>query len=727
MPESSSESVSSLQPPRKSSAVISRPLTAILLFLGAIGFGGLSIWIRFLARQNGRFVLSESDRVLTSLPIGLVLTVLACVLAGCVGLGLALRHDIRLHAAWQWLRNWIRRHPFYAITLALAVFIGAVDWYEFFYDPFSRRWGPYIYRLRDDLQIWLLWFSLVTAALGLSALCQNVSALGEKMILWRQRLTSRPLLWWLLILILPVLMGAGLCVGALEGIPHFSDSLTYLMQGRILWHGSLSLPSPKHIELFQHSLFFLSTDGRFYGKYPLGWPSILGTFDHFHLGFLANAVLASILALLTAGLARPTVGRKYALVAAGMVAGSPWVWFHAAEFASHVASACAVTAFLLLFICLFQNAKEKSLSPQASPDDSHPGFLRLCALALVTGLVLGAAILIRPGDAANFALPVIALAAYGLIRHLSRWIGLNFFITLGALAGVAIYFWSNSVTTGHPLLSPYKLEGRWQSDWNPTFMSAIARFFFQLIEINHRFPGSGLGGFTFALAGWLIWKQHAAHHHHAEKISSTALGLVLASTTIFFVFNTAFGFTNVWWGPRWLLPVVPLLAILLAVGFVHFWQQSENAHLSTPDSAETQKKNESAQAASQLVMLLLLAAITSGTLLRYAGQFYELKLNPPHSVSAAVHKQIQAMGITHAVVAMPLMGKRAPLDARAGLVFLSVPFESNQVIYVRAVPGWQEMVKDDFPTRRRYEVVPDKNDASGFQINDLDSEKTSPP
>ena len=119
------------------------------------------------------------------------------------------------------------------------------------------------------------------------------------------------------------MLGGSLCLLALDGVPHFSDALTYQMQGRIIADGRLSLESPQHPELWIHSLFFVTSEqhidpatnqwayegSRFFGKYPIGWPMIVGLFDRFDLGFLANGALVALLTVLTAMVAMQVASR----------------------------------------------------------------------------------------------------------------------------------------------------------------------------------------------------------------------------------------------------------------------------------------------------------------------------------------------------------------------------------------------------------------------------------
>jgi hypothetical protein len=104
---------------------------------------------------------------------------------------------------------------------------------------------------------------------------------------------------------------------------------------------------------------------------------------------------------------------------------------------------------------------------------------------------------------------------------------------------------------------------------------------------------------------------------------------------------------------------------------------------------------------------------------RFGGQFYQNRLVPPHRVSAAVERAIEARGLTHVVVAMPGNNPSAmpPIDTRAGLAFMAAPLEDNPVIYVRIVPGWQGLAAESFPGRPLYQVSADPQSPTGFRID----------
>lgn len=685
------------------------PIRGMMLLAGAVGCGLLSIWIWMLGRVDGRFVLLDREHVAATLPNWLVMATAAGAGLGFAGLVWALLRDSRLRSAIAWCFTWMKQHRLASCLIAAIIALGAIDLYELFVDAEVKRYnrsegtGLRKYMIREDVKAWLLFTSTLMAALALSAL-KPWSAKCESRIVGLRNSFKQPVTikrWLMVAFFTPVILGSVLNLFALDGVPHFSDSLTYQMQGRMLYAGQMTMEKPAHPELFIHSLFFV-TDGqhfdaakshivyegtKFFGKYPIGWPAVLGLFDKVGIGFMANAVLAGLGALLTFGLAKQVTSQRVAIIAALLFAFSPWAWFNGSHFASHVASMVAVNGFLFFFL--------KVLSASSKP---------AYGAALGAGLCLGAALLVRPFDAAMFALPAVLVSFALLLREPKKWITHGAIISLATGVGIGLYLWSNAMTTGKATLSPYTLEGRWAADWDTTIASIIHRVQFQWAELNHRFPGYGLGGMTAAIIGAMIAWQRGRFHR------SLALYVLLASNLLFFVATTPFLFTNVWWGPRWLLPVTPVIALLMA--------ELVEVVISKVDS---QNKDRASASASQMMLMILLAGTFVGFTFEYVGKWAMHRVAPPHNVSAAAHDRALEMGLNNVVIGMPTGGDgRAPFDARAGMVFMKAPLESNEVIYVRKIEKWADKTRQTFPDRQLYELIADKEAREGFVIRKVE-------
>ena len=104
----------------------------------------------------------------------------------------------------------------------------------------------------------------------------------------------------------------------LERIPHVQDAVTYLFQAQTLARGELAAPAPPLAEANNTphfgQEFLLLRDGRWFGKYPPGYPAVLaiGVLAGGH--WLVNPLLAAMTVPLVIALARivypPTSGRR---------------------------------------------------------------------------------------------------------------------------------------------------------------------------------------------------------------------------------------------------------------------------------------------------------------------------------------------------------------------------------------------------------------------------------
>ena len=159
------------------------------------------------------------------------------------------------------------------------------------------------------------------------------------------------------------------------------------------------------------------------------------------------------------------------------------------------------------------------------------------------------------------------------------------------------------------------------------------------------------------------------------------------------------------------MPATPLIAILAAELVHQILLQASRKSFTIPSPIHRRSPD-----AARIACGLLIAGLIVGLMSRYVGQFYQHHVMPPHKVSSAAHREVQVRGLSNAVVAMPLEEKRPPLDPRAGIVFMTVPFETNPVIYVRAVPQWKEKAAECYPERTLYEICADTKDGKGFRV-----------
>lgn len=293
------------------------------------------------------------------------------------------------------------------------------------------------------------------------------------------------------------------------------DEYSYTFQAKILSSGKLYASPPPLAEAF--TLHHVINDGKWYGRYTLGWPAILAL--SLKASWLLKAAISGAATLFTFFLASRLFNRKTAIIASTIMATSPFFVFNAASFYPHAASLLFSGVFALFFLkCLNKNSK---------------------TLQLIAGSGLGAVFLIRPIDAAIIVLP---LAAYSIttVRNaklLAKRLWLAATIA-AALAGIQLA--ANHILSGSILTFPY-------GTYDPT-----ENFALKAVSISHLFYRLGL------LA---LWMPLSALALFARKQKATLLLSSIIATNI--LTYLAFPYTGGdQFGPRYYFPSVLTLAIL---------------------------------------------------------------------------------------------------------------------------------------------------------------------
>ena len=284
--------------------------------------------------------------------------------------------------------------------------------------------------LREVLRAWLVGLALIAAGVLLHPLTR--AALG-------------PADWWAPrgaglvsagLLALLVLAGCAWVASELhERIPHVQDSVAYLFQARTFALGRLSAPLPPVPAAFEHE-FILMRDGAWFSKYPPGYPALLA------LGVLTGApwLVSPVLAALTIGLlfllGRALYGGGAALLAALVLAVSPFFVFMSGSMMSHPAGLFLTTLALLLVV-------------KASHSDSTWA-------PLAAGVALGWLFASRQLTGLAVALPAVAWLAVVRMRQ-GRSLSPLAALGLGWSWPVISLLAYNRSLTGNPLLNPFEL------------------------------------------------------------------------------------------------------------------------------------------------------------------------------------------------------------------------------------------------------------------------------
>lgn len=456
--------------------------------------------------------------------------------------------------------------------------------------------------------------------------------------------------------------GALIGVWVLDGMPHIIDGTSYLLQSRTLWSGQLAIAPPMHLELFEHELMqFRVTDAGYFSKYPAGWPLLLGLFDSLGTPWLANALLAGALVLVTYLFVKELSSKRVAGLSAAIVALCPWLWMNAGTMMPHLASAVWLWLFMWLLLVTIRTQSR--------------------AAALLSGLALGTAALTRPADAAFFALPAMIATLGWIWRRPEAWLTRLPLVYVGAVPGAVVYLWMNRTLSGGG--STYG-DGHGQmllSQLPKSPMHAIAWVQESWVGVSTQWFAGALPMAAMVLCGLVFGRSYLRRHWLAM---ACAASLLLGYGV--FVFGG-----RAWVGPRWYVPLIPALAMLVAAG------------LCAAARAGRLRSASGILAAGYLrtipvaVVVLLLVVLPV--------KVVELVNRTPHGIDGRVVELAERAGLTNAVVALPESGldptTGQPNYKRgiAGMWAMQTPFEDSEVIYISAVDGWEQMAAEAWPNR----------------------------
>jgi hypothetical protein len=143
----------------------------------------------------------------------------------------------------------------------------------------------------------------------------------------------------------------------LQQFPNSGDEYAYLFQARTFASGRL-WNEPPPLERFFTLNWILEKDGKWVSQYPPGWPGLLmlGSL----LGFpewLVNPILGSLSIVVLIRLAQGLEGMTVALVAALILATTPFFIFNAASYFTHVSVSLAALGFAYFGVRFYASGK----------------------------------------------------------------------------------------------------------------------------------------------------------------------------------------------------------------------------------------------------------------------------------------------------------------------------------------------------------------------------------
>lgn len=242
---------------------------------------------------------------------------------------------------------------------------------------------------------------------------------------------------WLVPVLIACTLVSGIISYVLQSGVYSADESTYLFQARTIASGELSVDAssfnPRRL-YFEHHLFH---DGRWFGKYPIGWPSVLALGTFFQAESLVAPLLGALLLWLVYLIGKECFEWGEVQASLLFLALSPFFVLNNVGFMSHTACAVLVAAATLFF---FRGRV------------SHRAFW-----FVLMALCVAAALLVRPFTAVCIGTVLLVFTFFDL-RHLGRQ-AIVLVLTSAVLVATAaaVTFWFNKFYTGSYTKSPYAL------------------------------------------------------------------------------------------------------------------------------------------------------------------------------------------------------------------------------------------------------------------------------
>jgi hypothetical protein len=327
------------------------------------------------------------------------------------------------------------------------------------------------------------------------------------------------------------------------GRPFSGDEMATTWHARMLLAGRLSIPPSPHPEFF-NTVAVMDRGPRWYSQYPVGGPALLALGLLMHAAWLVNPVLLGVATWQLHRFVRRTFGEATARATILLFALTPFVLVLGATQMSH-APVLALTLVALAELAAWDAERD------------HPPAAHAAAL----GLAIGAIALFRPFDALLVAIPIGIFQATRL--HVGTRRGRTLLVQCAAGAiPVLVLLWANVHTTGDPLLFAYDAANGpshrpgFHVDPNGEMHSPLRGLIYTsgyLLRFD-RFL------FEWPLPALLIVCTTLVLLRRGSRWDSLLLGLVAS----FLIGYAAYWFNGFFDGPRFLLPIVPVLVLYAA-------------------------------------------------------------------------------------------------------------------------------------------------------------------
>lgn len=343
-------------------------------------------------------------------------------------------------------------------------------------------------------------------------------------------------------------IGAGVCYAIVAQVVHSArplliDEVVQVWQGRLLVEGKLWIPSTGHPELFGVQNV-VDHGGKVFGQFPPGGPAMLALGTLIGAEWLVGPLFAA-LGIWWWGVTLRRIEPDPAVRATALllVAFAPFALFMAASHMNHVTALTWTLAGIAGLSVVMTSERPRPL------------------IALLAGLGFGVAATIRPVDAFAFGAPAGLWLFARAVRD--RRHALECLLAgIGMVAPLFLVFAANTATTGEPFLFGYTLLwgaehglGFHASPWGVahTPLRGVELINLYLIHLQVRFLETPFPSLIPALAVLGFGPRLKPFDRYLAVASAFLLGLYWA-----------YWHNGFYLGPRFVYPLIPFAALLLA-------------------------------------------------------------------------------------------------------------------------------------------------------------------
>ena len=326
-------------------------------------------------------------------------------------------------------------------------------------------------------------------------------------------------------------------------MPHVPDEVSYLFQAKVLASGHLTAPSPPNKEsfaFFQPPLI-VDYEGRWFSVYPFGHTGVIAIGQLFGAPWLMPPIIGGLTIGATFLTARQVWNARTGMLAALLLAASPFFLMTASNFMSH-----GTAAFYIIMSVLLLTLRDR----------------RPILFSAMSGVFFGLLFNTRPLTAVALVPPFGLLMAALFFTNRDNWkadLRAHAAWAVGALALLALHGLYNWGTTGDPFLTGYSASGDVSEviGFGGKHSVAIGIQNEQvqlsmLVMVLHNWPlwiGLGLVVLPFMLGSRKLWDW-----------------FFLGSAVMVLAIYTLYEAPGIMHGPRYWYEAVPFLMLLSARG-----------------------------------------------------------------------------------------------------------------------------------------------------------------